>query len=161
MNVRLAALALLAPLAFSGCATVFTGEMQNVALDAQSADGEPLAQADCTLKNDRGSWQAESPAQVQVRRSDADLMVECRKDGFEAGFARLISRVYPGFVAEALLWGVGPLVDHMTGSAYNYPDKVSIKMGSSVVLDKREEPADSKEVASAAPASAGATQASK
>ncbi|TAK80533.1 MAG: hypothetical protein EPO20_27430 [Betaproteobacteria bacterium] len=149
MNVRLAALALLAPLAFSGCATVFTGEMQSVALDAQTADGEPVAQADCTLKNDRGSWKAEPPAQVQVRRSDGDLMVECRKDGFEAGFARLISRVYPRFVAEALLWGVGPLVDHLTGSAYNYPAKVSIKMGTSVVIDKRDEPGEKKDVAAA------------
>jgi hypothetical protein len=140
MNIRLGALALLAPLAFSGCATLSSGTMQEVALSTQTADGEPLARAQCVLKNDRGAWKAESPAQVQVRRSDGDLTVECRKDGFEAGVARLVSRVYPSFVAEALLWGVGPLVDHLNGSAYDYPAKVSIKMGASVVLDQRDEP---------------------
>lgn len=146
MDLRLAAL--IAPLVFCGCATLSTGEMQNVELKTQSADGAPLAQADCTLKNDRGSWQAQSPAEIKVRRSDADLMIECRKDGFAAGFARVVSRVYPSFVAEALLWGVGPLVDHFTGAAYSYPVQLPIKMGNTVVLDKRDEPNEKKSVAS-------------
>ena len=149
MDLRPAALALLAPLAFSGCATVFTGEAQNVALNTQTADGEAVAQASCVLKNDRGSWTAESPAQVQVRRSDGDLMVECQKSGFDAGSARVISRVHSLFVADALLWGVGAVVDHMTGSAYNYPAQVSIKMGNTVVIDKRDEPEQKQQVLSA------------
>jgi hypothetical protein len=147
MKARFAALALLVPLAFCGCATVTTGKTQDLALSTQSAGGEPLAQAQCVLKNDRGTWKAESPAQVQVRRSDGDLLVECRKEGFEAGFARLVSRVYPAFVAEALLWGVGPLVDHLTGSAYDYPAKVSVRMGSSLVIDQREEPGEKERLA--------------
>lgn len=148
MDLRLAAVALLAPLAFSGCATLSTGEMQSVSLRTQSPDGEALAQADCTLKNDRGSWQAQSPAEIRVRRSDADLTVECRKSGFEAGFARAVSRVYPGFAAEALLWGVGPLVDHLTGAAYSYAAQLSVTMGSTIVIDKRDEPSEKKNVAS-------------
>jgi hypothetical protein len=139
MNFRLAAFALLAPLVFSGCATVFTGETQNLALDTRTTGGEALAQADCVLKNDRGSWKARSPAQVQVRRSDGDLMVECQKSGFDAGFARVVSRVHSMFVADALLWGVGALVDHATGSAYHYPEQLSIKMGTSLVIDKRDQ----------------------
>ncbi len=141
MSIRLATLAVFAALAVSGCATLSEGEMQRVSLSTRGADGETVAQADCTLKNDRGAWQARSPGEVAVRRSDADLMVECRKGGFEAGFARVISRVYPSFAAEALLWGVGPLVDHLTGAAYSYPAQLTIEMGGTVVIDKRDEPA--------------------
>jgi uncharacterized protein YceK len=149
MGLRLAALALAAPLLFSGCATVVSGRTQSLSLNTQTIDGQPVQQADCTLKNDRGSWQARSPAQVEVRKSDGDLTVECRKDGFEAGFAQVVSRVHALFVADALLWGVGALVDHATGSAYNYPAELSIKMGTSVVLDSGGEPDKKKELASA------------
>jgi hypothetical protein len=151
VNCRLAALAPLAALAFSGCATVFTGETQDLALDTRTAAGETLVQADCTLKNDRGSWKARSPAQVQVRRSDGDLMVECQKSGFDSGFARVVSRVHSMFVADALLWGVGALVDHATGSAYDYPQQLSIKMGTSVMIDKRDQSPENKTASQVAP----------
>ena len=149
MALRHAVLALAAPLLFSGCATVASGRTQSLSLNTQTVDGQPVRQADCTLKNDRGTWKAQSPAQVEVRKSDGDLTVECRKNGFDAGFARVISRVHALFVADALLWGVGALVDHATGSAYNYPAELSIKMGASVVLDKSHESGENKELASA------------
>lgn len=149
MALRLAVLALAAPFLFSGCATVASGRTQSLSLDTQTLDGQPVRQADCTLKNDRGTWKAQSPAQVEVRKSDGDLTVECQKNGFDAGFARVISRAHALFVADALLWGVEALVDHATGSAYNYPAELSIKMGTSVVLDKSDESGEKKEVASA------------
>lgn len=149
MALRLAVLALAAPLLFSGCATVASGRTQSLSLNTQTVDGQPVRQADCTLKNDRGTWKAQSPAQVEVRKSDGDLTVECQKNGFDAGFARVISRVHALFVADALLWGVGALVDHATGSAYDYPAELSIKMGTSVVLDKSDESGENKELASA------------
>jgi hypothetical protein len=149
MALRHAVLALAAPLLFSGCATVASGRTQSLSLNTQTVDGQPVRQADCTLKNDRGTWKAQSPAQVEVRKSDGDLTVECQKNGFDAGFARVISRVHALFVADALLWGVGALVDHATGSAYDYPAELSIKMGTSVVLDKSDESGEKKEVASA------------
>lgn len=149
MARRAALVALAASFLFSGCATVVSGRTQSLSLNTQTLDGQPVQQADCTLKNDRGSWQARSPARVEVRKSDGDLTVECWKEGFEAGFAQVVSRVHALFVADALLWGVGALVDHATGSAYNYPAELSIRMGTSVVLDRGGGPDEKKEIASA------------
>lgn len=151
--------ALVAPLAFSGCATVTGGGTQDLALNTQTAKGEPVAQAKCTLTNDKGTWQAESPGAVKVRKSAKDLMIECQKEGFQPGSARAVSRVRPAMFGNALIGGgIGAIVDHKKGTAYDYPTPLSITMGSSVVIDKRDEQARSGAVPGRAPASAGETK---
>jgi hypothetical protein len=156
----LCSLALSTPLAFTGCATVMNGETQNVSVQTQTLEGKPVTQAQCSLKNDKGAWKAETPATVQIRKSAQDLLVECKKDGMDAGFARAISRVHASFFGNALIGGgVGAIIDHTKGTAYDYPMQLSIKMGTSTVIDKREDGGEKKDVASAeSSASGGATK---
>lgn len=124
----------------SGCATITSNEMQTVALNTKTAEGQPVEKAQCSLKNDKGKWQAESPGVVTVHRSAEDLIVECKKEGFAEGFLRAISRAAGGMWGNIVFGGgVGALIDHNKGTGYDYPDDLPVKMGSSVTVDRRDE----------------------
>jgi hypothetical protein len=158
MKLRLDVLAVLFPLVFTGCATVTGGETQNLTVETRNEKGQPVAKANCTLANDKGTWKVESPGTVQVRKSAKDLMVECQKDGLQNGSVKAISRVRPAMFGNALIGGgIGAIVDHRKGTAYDYPTPLSVTMGTSAVIDKRDEKARKKDPAGADAAAAGAT----
>ena len=122
-----------------GCATITSNEMQTVSLTTRSPEGQIVERANCVLKNDKGEWQAVSPAQVAVRRSAEDLMVTCRKEGNPDGLLRAISRAAAGMFGNIVFGGgIGAIIDHNKGTGYNYPDDLSVKMGSSVTVDRQE-----------------------
>jgi len=92
------------------------------------------------LSNDSGKWKISTPAEVSVERSAKDLMVECKKDGHEDGFARAISRTTASMWGNILLFaGVGAIIDHSTGTGYNYPSYLVVRMGTSITIDRRDE----------------------
>jgi hypothetical protein len=76
-HARFACLALAVSLA-QGCATITSTELQPLSLTTETADGARVENASCTLRNDKGSWTAESPRLVPVHRSGEDLLVECK-----------------------------------------------------------------------------------
>jgi len=157
MSIKLGMTALVCTFVFTGCATITGGDTQQVALETRGADNVPIESAACTLQNDKGTWNVQSPAIVKLHRSWDDLLVQCKKDGVPDGHARAISAVKPALFGNILFGGgVGAIVDHTTGSAYDYPDSLSIKMGERLTIDRRAEPA-AREVAQA-PAKAEATQ---
>ena len=39
--------------------------------------------ADCTLKNNKGSWEVKTPATVELKLSKKDLEIVCEKDGYK------------------------------------------------------------------------------
>ncbi|MCC7059870.1 MAG: hypothetical protein IT508_06520, partial [Burkholderiaceae bacterium] len=80
----------------SGCATITSSESQPLTVTAQDESGEPVEQAKCVLKNDKGEWQTQTPGFASVRRSSVDLMVECSKDGRSPGLLRAVSRAAGG-----------------------------------------------------------------
>jgi hypothetical protein len=43
----------------------------------------PVADAKCTLSNDKGDWSVAAPDKVTVRRSRSDLKIECAKAGYD------------------------------------------------------------------------------
>jgi hypothetical protein len=123
-----------------GCATITSNEMQPVNLTTQTEEGGIVEKARCTLKNDKGDWQMESPGFVSVRRSAEDLIVECKKDGHPDGFLRAISRAAAGMFGNIIFGGgIGAIIDHSKGTGYNYPDNMPVRMGKSVVIDRRDE----------------------
>jgi hypothetical protein len=123
-----------------GCATITSNEMQPVNLTTQTEEGGIVEKAQCTLKNDKGDWQMESPGFVSVRRSAEDLIVECRKDGHPDGFLRAVSRAAAGMFGNIIFGGgIGAIIDHSNGTGYNYPDNLPVSMGKSVVIDRRDE----------------------
>lgn len=124
----------------SGCATITSSEMQTVSLRTDSAEGQPVEQAKCTLHNDKGSWEMVTPGFVSVHRSSDDLIVECKKDGMADGFLRAISRVAGGMFGNIIFGGgIGALIDHSKGTGYNYPNALPVKMGASTTVDRRDE----------------------
>ncbi|MGL4573393.1 MAG: hypothetical protein ACRCV9_01240 [Burkholderiaceae bacterium] len=104
--------------------------------------GEQVAGAKCELKNDKGSWFVDTPGSVTVRRSISDMQVACTKAGVEPGNAAFKSSTKAMAFGNILFGGIiGAGVDVATGAAYDYPSLFEIEM------------------ASGAPAPAGATDA--
>ena len=140
MNNKNRALVCVASFAFSGCATLTSSEMQTVSLNTKTVDGQAVDKAKCMLRNDRGSWEATSPGTVSVRRSDEDLIVECKKEGVADGILRAISRAAGSMFGNIIFGGgVGAIIDHSKGTGYNYPNDLPVKMGASTTVDRRTE----------------------
>lgn len=124
----------------SGCASITSDKMQSLAVTTQTSDGKLIEKAKCSLKNDKGSWQVETPGTVAVHRSAEDIVVECKKDGSPDGIARGISRAAGGMWGNIVFGGgIGAMIDHSTGNGYNYPNDVPVKMGASVTVDRADE----------------------
>lgn len=135
-----------------GCASLTGSEIQNLSLTVSDGKSQPVKEAQCTLKNDKGTWQAKAPGIVDVRRSSEDLLVECRNEGMPNGILRAISRAAGGMFGNIIFGGgIGAIIDHNKGTGYNYPDNLPVVMGQSVVVDraKQDEVANNETPASA------------
>jgi len=132
----------------SGCASITSSEMQNLALNARTEKNEPVTGVKCTLKNDRGSWDAETPGFVSIRRSSEDLLVECKKKDLPDGLLRAISRAAGGMWGNIIFGGgIGAIIDHNKGTGYNYPDSLPVVMGQSVTIDRAQQNAETEKTA--------------
>ena len=119
-----------------GCSTITQSEGQPLSLTS-SYQGKPV-EAECTLKNDKGSWNSKAPANVTVRKSNEDLEVTCKKEGMPDGLLKAISRAAGSMFGNIIFGGgIGAIIDHSKGTGYDYPDQLPVKMGESVVVDKR------------------------
>jgi hypothetical protein len=135
--MKLGIAAVICTFAFTGCATVTGGDTQQVSLDTRGPGGEAVNSASCTLQNNKGTWNVQSPSIVKVHRSFDDLLVQCKKEGVPDGHLRAISAVKPALFGNILFGGgIGAFVDHTTGSAYDYPDNLSVKMGERLTLQR-------------------------
>lgn len=124
----------------TGCATITSDKTQSLAVTTQTTDGQLVEKARCSLKNDKGNWQVDTPGTVVVRRSAEDIIVECKKDGVPDGVARGISRAAGGMWGNIVFGGgIGAVIDHSTGTGYNYPNDLPVKMGGSVSVDRADE----------------------
>ena len=95
--------------AFSGCSTITQSDTQSLALTA-SYQGRAV-EADCKLVNDRGSWEAKSPANVPVRKSGEDLDVTCKKEGLPDGLLKAISRAAGSMYGNIVFGGgIGAII---------------------------------------------------
>lgn len=124
----------------SGCASITSDKMQSLAVTTQTSDGKLIEKAKCSLKNDKGNWQVETPGTVAVHRSAEDIVVECKKEGAPDGIARGISRAAGGMWGNIVFGGgIGAVIDHTSGTGYNYPNDLPVKMGASVTVDQADE----------------------
>lgn len=122
----------------SGCSSLTQSDSQSLSLTA-TYQGKPV-EPDCKLTNDRGVWDAKAPANVNVRKSNEDLSVTCKKDGMPDGLLKAISRAAGSMFGNIILGGgIGAMIDHTNGRGYDYPNQLPVKMGESVVVDKRGE----------------------
>jgi hypothetical protein len=118
-------------LMLNGCATISgSGSSQTISVQTFQADGAELEGAKCDMTNDEGTWFAISPGSTSVHRSNKDLQVLCRKTGVDIGSASVVSRTKGNMFGNILLGGgIGAIVDHNNGTAYEYPGLIKIFMG--------------------------------
>jgi hypothetical protein len=137
MNYKLA-IFLVGILVLPGCSTITQDGTQSLSLTA-SYNGKAV-DADCKLDNDKGQWTAKAPSNVQVRKSGEDLNVTCKKDGMPDGLLKAISRAAGSMYGNIIFGGgIGAIIDHSKGTGYDYPSRLPVKMGDSVVVDKKTE----------------------
>jgi len=75
-----------------------------------------------------------------ILRSSEDMDVECTKEGEPIGLAKLISRAHGGMFGNIIFGGgIGALIDHDKGTGYEYPNKVVVILGETVVIDRKAE----------------------
>ena len=93
-------------------------------------DKKDLTGASCELKNDEGSWTAVTPATVMIRRSNKDLLVKCTKEGMMDARANVVSKTKANMWGNIIFGGgVGAIIAHNNGSAYQYPPVLRLIMG--------------------------------
>jgi len=125
---------------FQGCASITGSELQSLSLEAADKDGAPVTDADCNLSNDKGSWTAKPPAVVIVNRSAADLLVRCEVAGMPPGTVTAISRPNAGMLGNIIFGGgIGAIIDHNRGTAYDYPSRLRVVLGAISVMDKNDD----------------------
>ena len=120
-----------------GCASVSNGTTQAIRVETVAANGTPVEGAQCSLTNDSGSVNVTTPGSIIVHRSSSNLNVICKKDGNDPASATVVSRVAGSMFGNILLGGgVGAIVDHSNGSAYNYPEWIRLVSGQSLTFDR-------------------------
>jgi hypothetical protein len=114
----------------SGCESVTGTPNQNVSVQTRSSNGKEIKEAACDLINKRGTWFITTPGTVQIHRSNDDLQVTCRKEGFDNGRASVVLDTKGSMFGNILLGGgIGAVVDHNNGSAYEYLSFIQVTMG--------------------------------
>ena len=112
-------------MAFSGCASIVTGQDQTVSVSSPLCPG-----AQCKLVNDAGVFYIPStPGTVTVNREYGDLIVTCSRPG-HADFSTSVSSTTKSMAFGNIIAGgiIGAAVDIGTGAAYEYPSEVVIPM---------------------------------
>jgi hypothetical protein len=115
----------------SACATVSgSSPYQSISVRTFAADGSEITGVKCDMTNDEGTWFAQTPGSANIHRSNKDLQVICRKTGVDVGTANVVSRTKGNMWGNIILGGgVGAVVDHNNGTAYEYPGLIKIFMG--------------------------------
>ncbi|MCY4153611.1 MAG: hypothetical protein OXE94_15475 [Aestuariivita sp.] len=102
-------------LIFSGCATLTNDPTVPIALSF--SDG---SSGECILRNKRGSWNANIPETVMVRRSDDALQYDCVNVEKVSARGNIPSRLGGKIVASAVFLDFG-IVDAITDKHREYP----------------------------------------
>jgi hypothetical protein len=132
MQIRLVALFVVAVIAAltSGCATVTGSTSQSIAVETRTQNQDAIADANCRLSNAKGTWFVKTPGSTTITRSNDSLQVSCEKEGQPMGSAVAVSATRGAIFGNIIIGGViGAVIDHSTGSAYEYPNIIRVIMG--------------------------------
>jgi hypothetical protein len=122
-----------------GCASIVGTTGQSVSVETRDKE-KVISGASCEFANSKGKWFVNSPGTVQIRRSNDDLIVLCTKTGIEPGRASVVSDTKGSMFGNILFGGgIGAIVDHNTGAAYEYPTLIQIMMGTEVKIQTNPE----------------------
>jgi uncharacterized protein YceK len=131
-------LSMLAVVTVSGCSTL-TGEGTSQNINVETVDAgtaERVLDAKCDLKNDEGTWTVRTPGTIMVHRSNKALQINCTKDGYVQDTASVESDTKANMWGNIIIGGgIGAIIDHNNGAAYDYPDVVRIPMKKGAFVD--------------------------
>ena len=137
-----------------GCASVTGTSNQSISIQARASNGKEVKEAACDLINKRGTWFITTPGTVQIHRSNDDLQITCRKEGYDNGRASVVSETKGSMFGNILLGGgIGAVVDHNNGSAYEYPSFIQVVMGIDTVIGTPRDAATNTNIMGSSPAS--------
>lgn len=118
----------LAALLLGGCASITGTQTQPISVQATQGS-QIVSGATCTLSNDAGKWYVRTPGSVAIKKSTADLLVECAKDGV-VGQQNVVSKANTNVWGNILVGGViGYAIDRNSGAGFDYPDAVTVALG--------------------------------
>jgi hypothetical protein len=115
MNKVLTTLTLLVFLMLSGCASITGSTSQSISVQTKEPTGAEVVGANCELTNSKGKWFVITPGSVGISRSNDNMQLLCRKDGYEPGRNGIVS-------------DTKGIVDHTSGAAYEYPSIFQVIM---------------------------------
>lgn len=128
----------------TGCASVTHGTTQNVKIETMTAAGKVVNGAKCLISNDRNDAVMRSGDSVPVRRSGANLSIECTQPGFAPANGQAVSRANVGMAGNILIGGlIGAAVDAGTAAGYNYPSWIQLIFGEVRSVDRSAQSGDS------------------
>jgi hypothetical protein len=133
---------LLLPALLAGCATLTGDALQSIGIHTVDAHDRSVAGFRCRVINGAAEYFGDSPLfDLRVRRSAADLDIECRRGSHLArGTAVSRGSVIDGAVKALLPGGTAMLaVDHLTGYRYAYPSVLRLRIGQHLVFDAGDE----------------------
>jgi hypothetical protein len=115
----------------TGCATVSgSGTSQPISVQTLASDGTEAVGVRCDMSNDEGTWFVTTPGSTTVKKSNKDLQVVCKKTGMDIGTASVVSRTKGNMWANVIIGGgIGAIIDHNNGAAYEYPGLITVFMG--------------------------------
>jgi len=125
-------------IALSGCSTITGSTTQNISVETRSDNGS-ISGAECELTNAKGKWMVRTPGSTMIQRSNDDLITLCNKKGYIAGQQKSTSTTKGSMFGNIILGGgIGAIVDHQNGSAYEYPSLIQIFMGKNSEVEEPE-----------------------
>lgn len=130
-NLSLVVCVMALPFITTGCSSITGTENQSVSVQTRQQTGAEVIGAFCELTNNKGKWFVTTPGSVSIHRSNDDMQVICKKENFENGRAAVVSDTKGSMFGNIIFGGgIGAIVDHNKGTAYEYPTVIDILMGS-------------------------------
>jgi hypothetical protein len=127
----------------TGCASITGTTNQSVSVQTRTQTGSEVASANCEMSNNKGKWYVTTPGSVMIQRSNDDLQAICRKDTYEPGHAAVVSATKGSMFGNIIFGGgIGAIIDHNNGSAYEYPNFIQVVMGSFSKIEPPPPPGD-------------------
>ena len=105
----------LAAIAAAGCATLTEDAMTPIAFSFSNGEN-----GSCKLQNKRGSWSADIPGTIRVRKSDDALQYDCTTDSGATAFGAIPSEMGGKIIASAVFLDFG-ITDAITDKHRKYP----------------------------------------
>ena len=113
--------------ALTGCASIRDSKNQPVSVSAV-CDGQPVAEASCTLMNDKGSWYVKTLGSVMIQKAYGDPAVDCKK-GDAVASTKFKSSSNGGVWGNILAGGIiGYAVDASSDTGFDSPSTMTVTL---------------------------------